>query len=112
MKQPFAFSVISISSAKRHYFLIVCILIKKNAAIISYKALPWQKEVKKLIHLVLHAIALILGAVGIYAAFKYHNESAIVNLYSLHSWVGLGAICLYAIQVIYYSQRIIKKPQW
>ena len=50
--------------------------------------------------MVLHAVALFLGSVGIYAAFKFHNESGIANLYSLHSWVGLGTIFLYGIQVI------------
>lgn len=72
---------------------------KKIAAIISYKSLPLRKDVKKVIHLVLHAIALILGIVGICAAFKYHNESGIANLYSLHSWLGIGIIVLYGIQV-------------
>ena len=70
-----------------------------NAAIITYKTLPLRKELKKLIHLVLHAIALILGIIGIYTAFKFHNESNIVNLYSLHSWLGIGIIVLYGIQV-------------
>ena len=61
---------------------------------------------KKIIHLVLHAIALALGIVGIYTAFKYHNESGIANLYSLHSWLGIGVIVLYAIQVnsLFYSK--------
>uniref|UniRef100_A0A2N9GSX3 ascorbate ferrireductase (transmembrane) n=1 Tax=Fagus sylvatica TaxID=28930 RepID=A0A2N9GSX3_FAGSY len=44
---------------------------------------------------------IILGIVGICAAFKYHNESAIANLYSLHSWLGIGIIVLYGIQWIY-----------
>ncbi|XP_009349345.2 transmembrane ascorbate ferrireductase 1 [Pyrus x bretschneideri] len=70
-------------------------------AIISYKALPFRKEVKKVIHLVLHALALGLGIIGIYLAFKNHNESGIANLYSLHSWIGIGVICLYGIQWIY-----------
>ncbi|XWS50529.1 hypothetical protein CRYUN_Cryun12cG0094600 [Craigia yunnanensis] len=70
-------------------------------AIMSYKSLPLRKEVKKVIHLVLHAIALILGIIGIYTAFKYHNESSIANLYSLHSWLGIGIIVLYGIQWIY-----------
>lgn len=52
-----------------------------------------------MIHLVFHAIALILGIVGIYTAFKFHNESGIANLYSLHSWLGIGVIVLYGIQV-------------
>ncbi|GFY84224.1 cytochrome b561/ferric reductase transmembrane protein family [Actinidia rufa] len=81
--------------------ILIGLIIIGGEAIISYKALPLKKEVKKLIHLVLHAIALILGIVGIYAAFKFHNESNIANLYSLHSWIGIGVISLYGIQWIY-----------
>lgn len=66
----------------------------------SYKCLPLKKPEKKLIHLVLHATALILGIIGIYMAFKFHNESNIANLYSLHSWLGIGVIVLYGIQVM------------
>ncbi|RRT77449.1 hypothetical protein B296_00028601 [Ensete ventricosum] len=66
----------------------------------SYRTLPWSKQVKKTIHLILHAIALVLGVFGIYFAFKFHNESGIDNLYSLHSWMGLGTIGLYGIQWI------------
>jgi cytochrome b-561 len=65
-----------------------------------YKSFPGLKhDTAKLIHLTLHAIAIVLGAVGIYCAFKNHNESGIANLYSLHSWLGIGAISLYGIQV-------------
>nr|DAD18872.1 TPA_asm: hypothetical protein HUJ06_020335 [Nelumbo nucifera] len=86
--------------------MLIGFIILGGEAIISYKALPWRKEVKKLIHLILHLFALILGIVGIYAAFKYHNESNIANLYSLHSWIGIGTICLYGIQLtlLHYKQ--------
>lgn len=67
----------------------------------SYKTLPWNRGTNKIVHLVLHAVALFLGSFGVYAAFKFHNESGIDNLYSLHSWVGLGAILLYGLQVIH-----------
>jgi cytochrome b-561 len=70
------------------------------AAIMVYKVLPtWNHDTTKLIHLILHAIALVLGVVGIYCAFKFHNESGIANLYSLHSWLGIGTISLYGVQV-------------
>jgi cytochrome b-561 len=75
------------------------ILIYFAAAIMAYKTLPWSHDVNKVIHLALHAIAIVLGAFGIYCAFKYHNESGIANLYSLHSWLGIGTIVLYTIQV-------------
>lgn len=74
-------------------------LVDSVAATMIYRALPWSKKVKKSIHLALHATALALGAVGISAAFKFHNESGIDNLYSLHSWLGLGTISLYGVQV-------------
>ncbi|GAV81262.1 Cytochrom_B561 domain-containing protein [Cephalotus follicularis] len=81
--------------------MLIGLIIIGGEGIMSYKALPFKKEVKKLIHLGLHGIAIILGIVGIYAAFKYHNESSIVNLYSLHSWLGIAIISLYGIQWIY-----------
>ncbi|KAL3524268.1 hypothetical protein ACH5RR_017102 [Cinchona calisaya] len=81
--------------------MLLGLIVIGGEAIITYKTLPLKKEVKKLIHLVLHAIALILGIIGIYTAFKFHNESNIANLYSLHSWLGIGIIILYGIQWIY-----------
>uniref|UniRef100_A0A2P2ME25 ascorbate ferrireductase (transmembrane) n=1 Tax=Rhizophora mucronata TaxID=61149 RepID=A0A2P2ME25_RHIMU len=81
--------------------MLIGLIIIGGEAIISYKALPFKKEEKKIIHLILHAIALILGIIGIYTAFKFHNESSIANLYSLHSWLGIGIISLYGIQWIY-----------
>ena len=81
-------------------FSFVCKILSILAAIMVYKVLPTvNHDTTKLIHLVLHAIALVLGAVGIYCAFKNHNETGIANLYSLHSWLGIGTISLYGIQV-------------
>ncbi|KAK3447212.1 hypothetical protein EUGRSUZ_A02792 [Eucalyptus grandis] len=81
--------------------MLIGLIIIGGEAIITYKTLPLNKETKKVIHMVLHAIALILGIIGVYAAFKYHNESSIANLYSLHSWLGICIIVLYGIQWIY-----------
>ncbi|XP_061358964.1 transmembrane ascorbate ferrireductase 1-like isoform X2 [Gastrolobium bilobum] len=81
--------------------MLIGLIIIGGEAIISYKSLPLKKEVKKLIHMVLHKIALILGITGIYTAFKFHNESGIPNMYSLHSWLGIGVIVLYGIQWIF-----------
>ncbi|CAN0902746.1 Transmembrane ascorbate ferrireductase 1 [Linum grandiflorum] len=81
--------------------MLIGLIIIGGEAIISYKSLPLKKEAKKLTHLILHGVALILGIIGIYTAFKFHNESGIDNLYSLHSWLGILVISLYGIQWIY-----------
>ncbi|CAN6317924.1 unnamed protein product [Urochloa humidicola] len=78
--------------------MLIGFVILGSEAIMSYKILPWSHDTNKMVHMLLHALALFLGSVGIYAAFKFHNESGIANLYSLHSWIGLGTICLYGIQ--------------
>ncbi|XP_050139826.1 transmembrane ascorbate ferrireductase 1-like isoform X2 [Malus sylvestris] len=78
--------------------MLLGIIIMGGEAIVSHKSLPFNKETKKVIHLVLHTLALALGIIGIYLVFKNHNESGIANLYSLHSWIGIGVIVLYGIQ--------------
>ncbi|KAJ3693012.1 hypothetical protein LUZ60_012107 [Juncus effusus] len=80
--------------------MLIGFIVLGGEATMSYRALPWSRETRKKVHLMLHGIALVLSGIGIYAVFKYHNESGIVNLYSLHSWVGLGAFCLYGLQWI------------
>lgn len=80
--------------------MLIGIIVLGGEATMSYRSLPGSRDARKRVHLMLHGIALLLGAVGIYAVFKYHNESKIPNLYSLHSWVGLGTFILYGIQWI------------
>ncbi|CAL4968000.1 unnamed protein product [Urochloa decumbens] len=82
--------------------MLIGFIIIGSEAIMVYKVFPTlHHDTAKLIHLILHGIALVLGAVGIYFAFKNHNESGIANLYSLHSWIGIGTITLYGIQWIF-----------
>ncbi|WVZ74435.1 hypothetical protein U9M48_022614 [Paspalum notatum var. saurae] len=82
--------------------MLIGYIILGGEAIMAYKILPTLDHgTAKLIHLILHGIALVLGAFGIYFAFKNHNESGLANLYSLHSWLGIGTITLYGIQWIF-----------
>ncbi|XP_067378438.1 lysosomal membrane ascorbate-dependent ferrireductase CYB561A3 isoform X2 [Channa argus] len=55
--------------------------------------LPW-----KLLHAALMLIALILSIVGLCAVFDYHNINKISNVYSLHSWIGITATAVFAMQ--------------
>ncbi|XP_028962596.1 transmembrane ascorbate ferrireductase 1-like [Malus domestica] len=81
--------------------MLLGLIILGGEAMVSYKSLPFNKKMKKVIHLVLHALALALGIIGIYLAFKNHNVSGIANMYSLHAWIGIGVIVLYGIQWTY-----------
>ncbi|XP_012705103.2 cytochrome b ascorbate-dependent protein 3 isoform X2 [Fundulus heteroclitus] len=55
--------------------------------------LPW-----KLLHAALMLLSLILSVLGLCAVFDFHNAQKIANLYSLHSWIGIAAVALFAAQ--------------
>lgn len=55
--------------------------------------LPW-----KLLHAALMLLALVLSIVGLCAVFDFHNANHTANLYSLHSWIGIAAVALFAVQ--------------
>jgi cytochrome b-561 len=65
----------------------------------SYHTVPGTHETQKTIHMTLHFIAIVLGIVGICAVFKFHDMVNLVDVYSLHSWIGLGTFCLFGLQV-------------
>ncbi|KAL8218538.1 hypothetical protein R6Q57_021911 [Mikania cordata] len=71
----------------------------ESAAIVVYKSIPGNRKAQKFIHLMLHFIALVVGIVGVYAVFRFHQELHIPHMYSLHSWIGLSTICLFGLQV-------------
>ncbi|TKW08028.1 hypothetical protein SEVIR_6G001800v4 [Setaria viridis] len=74
-------------------------IVLAGEAILCYRSLPLlSRGARKKAHLALHAAGLGAGALGVYAVFKFHVESGIPNLYSLHSWIGIATISLYALQ--------------
>lgn len=52
----------------------------------------------KVLHAVLHLLALIISIVGIVAVFDFHNHNKIPNMYSLHSWCGMLTFVLFCVQ--------------
>ncbi|ERM95441.1 probable ascorbate-specific transmembrane electron transporter 1 [Amborella trichopoda] len=70
-------------------------------AIVAYRVVRATKRAQKAIHMLLHLVGLVLGVVGVYAAFKYHRKLGEPDMYSLHSWLGMGTICLYGLQWIF-----------
>ncbi|XP_043695480.1 probable transmembrane ascorbate ferrireductase 3 isoform X2 [Telopea speciosissima] len=70
-------------------------------AIMAYKTIHAERKVQKFAHMSLHVVAFVLGIIGIYATFKYHKKQGITNMYSLHSWLGMGTFILYGLQWIF-----------
>ncbi|XP_047087557.1 probable ascorbate-specific transmembrane electron transporter 2 [Lolium rigidum] len=67
-------------------------------AILVYTTVPMNHRAQKMVHMLVHMVAFILGVFGVYAAFKFHNAAVAPDLVSLHSWIGIGAISLFALQ--------------
>lgn len=61
-----------------------------------------RKKSLKITHAVIHALAFFFTVFGLIAVFGSHNYATppIPNLYSLHSWIGLLAICIFACQYV------------
>lgn len=79
---------------------------------LAYKSVQGTKNLKKLVHLTLQFAAFILSLVGVWAALKFHIDKGIENFYSLHSWLGLACLFLFAFQVhtyTHFSQNKLSK---
>ncbi|KAF8389686.1 hypothetical protein HHK36_024205 [Tetracentron sinense] len=82
--------------------MIIGFIFVGGEAIMAYKTVPSStRKVQKLVHLILHLIALLVGILGVYAAFKFHHEQGIPDMDSLHSWLGMGTICLFGLQWVF-----------
>lgn len=83
-----------------HPFFMVLglVFLYANGALI-YRGFRSEKKKKlKIIHMSLHLGALIFAVIGLVAVFDFHNAKSISNMYSLHSWIGLSVVILFACQ--------------
>ncbi|CAN8312214.1 unnamed protein product [Cochlearia groenlandica] len=82
-----------------HPFLMYCgFLFLVGEAMMTYKTSYASHKVQKLVHGGLHLIGLVLGIVGICAAFKFHDQVYLKDMVSLHSWIGLTTFILLGLQ--------------
>nr|XP_033500272.1 cytochrome b561 [Epinephelus lanceolatus] len=68
-------------------------------AILVYRV--FRNEAKrnvKLLHGIIHLLALIISIVGFAAVFDFHQAAKIPDMYSLHSWCGMATLVLFCIQ--------------
>lgn len=76
-------------------------------ALLSYRMIPLPKSSTKMIHGLMHTIAVICIVIGVTCVFVSNNypshnteDSYYANLYSLHSFIGLTAILFYGINFV------------
>ncbi|EOY01306.1 hypothetical protein QUC31_013853 [Theobroma cacao] len=82
-----------------HPFLMFCgFIFLSGEAMMVYKTVQAIHIVQKVVHMILQLTAFVLGVVGLCAVFKFHDMASIEDVYSLHSWIGIGTISLFALQ--------------
>nr|CAB3499953.1 unnamed protein product [Digitaria exilis] len=79
-------------------FMVIGFVICTGEAVMAYRIVLGSRAAKKAVHLLLHLVAMAFAAVGLYAAFKYHHDAGLPDIRSLHSWLGIATIALYALQ--------------
>ncbi|XP_020239879.1 probable ascorbate-specific transmembrane electron transporter 1 [Cajanus cajan] len=80
--------------------MVIGFILVGGEAIMAYKSVPGKRRSVKVVHLLLHFIALVAGILGIVAVFISKNKAGLPDMYTLHSWLGMSAICLFGLQYI------------
>ncbi|XP_053267365.1 lysosomal membrane ascorbate-dependent ferrireductase CYB561A3 [Pleuronectes platessa] len=78
------------------------VVVYGNAAVVYRLPFTWKqnKRTWKLVHAGLMLLGLLLSVLGLCAVFDYHKGANIPDLYSLHSWVGISTVAVFAFQWI------------
>ena len=54
----------------------------------------------KLMHTLLHSVALLFSAVGLKSVWDSKSLRSMSHAYSLHSWIGIAAVALFFLQFL------------
>ncbi|NWH27681.1 CY561 protein, partial [Grus americana] len=80
--------------------MVLGMVFLQGDALLVYRVFRHEaKRSTKVLHAVLHGLALVIALVGIVAVFESHRTKGIPDMYSLHSWCGMAAFVLYLLQV-------------
>lgn len=79
--------------------MVLGLVLLQGDAILVYRVFRNEsKRNVKMLHGVIHLLALIISIIGMVAVFDYHRASQVPDLYSLHSWCGLATMLLFCLQ--------------
>ncbi|KAK5914671.1 hypothetical protein CgunFtcFv8_009094 [Champsocephalus gunnari] len=79
--------------------MVLGLVFLQGDAILVYRV--FRNEAKrnvKILHGIIHLLALVVSIVGIVAVFDSHRAAKIPDMYSLHSWCGMLTIVLFCVQ--------------
>lgn len=79
--------------------MVLGLVFLQGDAILVYRV--FRNEAKrnvKILHGIIHLLALIVSIVGIVAVFDFHRAAKIPDMYSLHSWCGMLTIVVFCVQ--------------
>jgi cytochrome b-561 len=78
-----------------HPYLMVCgFFVCQVLAILSWTVIP-NHDLAKLLHLLLHSVAIVTLSYSLWTIVKYTYENKSPNLISLHSWIGVASVLVY-----------------
>ncbi|KAM6042110.1 transmembrane ascorbate-dependent reductase CYB561 isoform 1-T2 [Chlamydotis macqueenii] len=79
--------------------MVLGMVFLQGDALLVYRVFRHEaKRSTKVLHALLHGLALVIALVGIVAVFESHRSKGIPDMYSLHSWCGMVAFVLYLLQ--------------
>ncbi|XP_060882318.1 transmembrane ascorbate-dependent reductase CYB561 [Labrus mixtus] len=79
--------------------MVLGLVFLQGDAILVYRIFRNEpKRNVKMLHGIIHLLALILSIIGFVAVFDFHRTAKIPNMYSLHSWCGMATLILFCVQ--------------
>ncbi|KAF8095767.1 hypothetical protein N665_0323s0033 [Sinapis alba] len=77
--------------------MVIGFILVSGEAILIHRWLPGSNKTKKAVHLWLQGVALVSAVIGMWTKFRYES-GVFFNFYSIHSWMGLLSVSLFAVQ--------------
>lgn len=80
--------------------MVLGTLVFPTQAVLCYRMLPMSHMKAKVYHFVSHILGGMCMAIGLTSVTVYHMRKRLPHFRSLHAWMGLGTLGLYALQFV------------